>query len=230
MADISVILPLRSISAFALLSALAALQLLGGCPRPNVEKTAAYPPVGDEPQTERVATDQPAPAEELAAAEQSDGVPAAVEVATDEVDPADASMPEADDTATAARRDPAPPYITLSGVATPERIELPSGIPVTVYFEVPPGYPATAWIGQIPVEVTSRLEGDNDAAKKDYRPLDGQTKGALIYKLVTPGDYVFRIFASDEDGSEYVAESERFTVLPKPSTPSSDAQSQPAPQ
>jgi hypothetical protein len=106
--------------------------------------------------------------------------------------------------------------VTLSGGPSPDKIELPPGIPLNVYFEVPEGYPDTAWIGQIPVTVTSALNSDNVAAKLDSRKLEGVTKGSFAFKLITPGTYVFRLFSSDDPEATFVAESQAVTITPPP--------------
>jgi hypothetical protein len=113
------------------------------------------------------------------------------------------------------------PYVTINATGTPAsgKIEVQETFPVVAYFEVPAGYSDKAWLGVVPADVTSPLEAENDAVDVSYMYLNGRTKDSFTWKPDKLGTFVFRLFPNSAVGTDYVAESEPFTVIPKGSAP-----------
>jgi hypothetical protein len=106
-----------------------------------------------------------------------------------------------------------PPYVTIGKESTTDApVEIGQGLPVIGYYEVSEGYPATAWIGVIPTRVVSPVSSDNDGSDVHFDKLTGP-KGQSTWITDKQGTYVFRVFPSDAPGTDYVAESEPFTVV-----------------
>lgn len=105
-----------------------------------------------------------------------------------------------------------PPFVTLSGVELPEEIVLRPGQVIAAYWMLAELPPAEAWIGMVPVACTSTDAADNLAVAVARRPLNGKAMGPTRFLLEQPGDYVFRLFSSEEAGAEMICQSEEFTV------------------
>jgi len=110
------------------------------------------------------------------------------------------------------QRQHTPPYVTLSGVELPEQIVLRPGMVIAAYWMLaePPG--PDAWIGLVPTSCASTAAGDNLAAAMTRRPLNGKTMGPTRFSLEQTGEFVFRLFPSEDASVELLCQSEVFTV------------------
>jgi len=107
---------------------------------------------------------------------------------------------------------PVKPYITISGGPLPPTVVIKQGLPVVAYWETAEAYPEGAWLGLIPTSCTSAREEDNDAVDIQYNYLNGEVKGQFQFMMDKPGEYVFRLFPSSQPNTEWVAESQVWTV------------------
>lgn len=107
----------------------------------------------------------------------------------------------------------AAPALTLAnaGGAT---LSVRQGEVVSVHFSVPSAYGQEAWIGVIPVGITSVSAGDNRAGAVASMKLGGQTDGSYAWVSDQSGDFLFRLFPDQQAGSVSAAESMSFTVTP----------------
>jgi hypothetical protein len=106
-----------------------------------------------------------------------------------------------------------PPYVTITDRKLEETPVQRTGMPMIAYWELPEALGADAWIGMVPADTVATDAKANMAAAADMQYLDGQRKYRSIFQLWQPGEYVFRIFPSEEENAPMLCESQRFKVV-----------------
>ena len=137
---------------------------------------------------------------------------------------ADAKQPDADEageTGGAAKQpvqappSPTPPYITLGVQTRPGEIAFCEGQPVPLYYELADDTPDTCLVALVKQEVTSRLCSDNTTGALTKKPIRGTKMGQLLFMMPTPGQYILRLFPSEDEQGEAIGESQPFRVMSK---------------
>jgi len=105
---------------------------------------------------------------------------------------------------------PPPPQATKLWLDKPA---FAPGTDIQVHFSVPAALPDDAWIGLIPSSVPHGSVAENDQHDLQYRYLEGQTAGVLMFQAPgQPDSYDFRLNDTTGGGAEIA--SVTFTVPP----------------
>jgi hypothetical protein len=110
---------------------------------------------------------------------------------------------------------PTPPYITLGVQTKPGEISFCEGQPVPLYYELAEDTPETCWVALVKRELTSTLCGDHSAGALTKKQIRGSKMGQLLFIMPTPGLYILRLFASEDEQGEAIGESQPFRVMSK---------------
>jgi hypothetical protein len=108
-----------------------------------------------------------------------------------------------------------PPYVTITSRELKEVPEQGVGRPMIAYWELEAAPGEKAWIGMVPTSCTAQDAKSNLAAAVDLQYLKGQTKDRSVFFLAQPGEYVFRLFPSEDAQAQMICESQVFRVKPK---------------
>ena len=110
-----------------------------------------------------------------------------------------------------------PPYVTITDRELPEPPKQYQGYPMIAYWEMTETPGKDAWIGMIPTSCTTLDAKSNSEAAVDIQYLNGEIQDRSIFILSELGEYVFRIFPSQDEQAQMICESQVFIATPKPS-------------
>jgi hypothetical protein len=108
-----------------------------------------------------------------------------------------------------------PPYVDIADHTFAKPPEQVVGRPMIAYWELLDVPGDHAWVGLIPTSCTAKDAKANQAAAVDIQYLEKVKMNTNMFYLSKTGEYVFRIFPSEDPAAQMICESQPFKVIPE---------------